>query len=285
MKTVGIWGAGVVGGATGKLFEHTCPDKVEVRYYDKYKPCTHSREDVAKCDFIFICLPTPMKRTGAICLDYIYSAFAELRSLNLSYGKEVIIRSTSVSGSSDYLASIYSEFNVSFMPEFLTEKDPIGDTLNASRVIIGAACDDSYNRLEKLFRHAYPAVPIVRLTRIEAETIKYMHNVMLMMSIMTANEIFLICDKIGVDYQKLQPLLAYDKRLGTFTKVPGHDGDFGAGGKCFPKDINAFIHLAESKGYTPNILKAGNALNNEIRRVKDWLDIPGAVESNRNFGG
>jgi len=285
--TVGIWGAGVVGGATGKLFEMLAPEKVRVLYYDKFKKTNATKEQVAKeSDFIFICLPTPMKVTGAISLDYLYSAFAELRAMNLSYGKEIIIRSTSVSGSSDYIASIYSEFNISFMPEFLTEKNALHDIIHTTRVVIGAHNDRSYALLEDLFRCAYEDnVEYIRMTRSEAETYKYVCNVMLAMSVLVANEIYLICDAIGVDYQNIEPYLKYDPRISSFTKVPGHDGDLGIGGKCFPKDLNAFIHLAESKGYVPNILRAGNELNNRIRLHKDWLEIPGAVDSNRKFGG
>ena len=286
--TVGIWGAGIVGGATGKLFEMlAAPEKVRVLYYDKFKETNATKEQVAKeSDFIFVCLPTPMKVTGAISLEYLYSAFAELRALNLSYGKEIIIRSTSVSGSSDYIASIYSEFNVSFMPEFLTEKNAVHDMIHATRIVIGAYNDRSYALIKDLFQCAYEdGIEYIRMSRSEAETYKYACNVMLAMSVLVSNEIYLICDAVGVDYNNIEPYLKYDSRISAFTKVPGHDGDLGVGGKCFPKDLNAFIHLAESKGYIPHILKAGDELNNRVRKNKDWLDIPGAVEDNKKFGG
>jgi UDPglucose 6-dehydrogenase len=286
-KTVGIWGSGVVGTATGKLFEMLAPDDVRVIYYDKFKETNATKEEVAKeSDFIFVCLPTPMKVTGAISLDYLYSAFAELRAMHLSYGKEIIIRSTSVSGSSDYIASIYSEFNISFMPEFLTEKNAIHDMVHATRIVIGAHSDRSFALLKDLFQCAYEdSIEYIRMSRSEAETYKYLCNVMLAMSVLVANECYLICDAVGVDYNNIEPYLKFDTRLSTFTKVPGHDGDMGVGGKCFPKDLNAFIHLAESKGYVPQILKAGDALNNKVRIHHDWLSIPGAVEGNKKFGG
>ena len=286
-KTVGIWGSGVVGTATGKLFEMLAPEDVRVLYYDKFKETNATKEQVAReSDFIFICLPTPMKVTGAISLDYLYSAFAELRVMNLSYGKEIIIRSTSVSGSSDYIASIYSEFNVSFMPEFLTEKNWEQDILDATRIAIGVDNEMSFDKIKKLFHLAYKdGLIYIKMNRSEAETYKYLANCMLAMAALVANEMYFICEAVGVDYQNIEPYLKYDPRLSTFTKVPGHDGDFGVGGKCFPKDLNAFIHLAVSKGYIPNVLIAGDTLNNRVRIHRDWLEIPGAVEGNKKFGG
>lgn len=286
MKKVGIWGAGVVGTATGMIFEHFCPDKVKVTYYDKFKdPYKNNAETLLEeSEFVFICLPTPMKVTGEIDLGYIKNALHEIdlyyrkegRSLNLPI---IIIRSTSVSGSTDRLANEHNRFDFAFCPEFLTEKSFIDDALTTNRVIIGTHFERTYLRIYKLFHLAFGnSVSYFHLSPIEAETLKYMSNVFLAGQVMLANEIYFTCRVLGVNYERLRKLLRFDPRIGSFTKVPGHDGDFGIGGKCFPKDLSAFVHLANEKGYMPEIMETMIKLNDRIRKNKDWLQIPGAHE-------
>ena len=71
-----------------------------------------------------------------------------------------------------------------------------------------------------------------------------------------------------------------DGRIGnSHIDVPGHDGDLGFGGKCFPKDLNAMIKRAESIGVCPSVMKGAWEKNREVRTNLDWFDIPGAVTS------
>lgn len=284
--TVGVWGAGVVGTATGMIFEHYCPNKVKVIYYDKYKDQykNNAEELLNESDFIFLCLPTPMKITGEINLEYIEKSLGEIDLFFKRKGKilnlpVLIIRSTSVSGSTDYFSRKHLEFDFAFCPEFLTEKNYINDIIATNKIIIGTAYERVYLRLHKLFYIAFGnSVSYFHLTPIEAETLKYMSNIFLAGQVMLANEMYFICDKLGVSYERLRQLLRFDNRIGAFTQVPGHDGDFGVGGKCFPKDLNAFVHLANSKGYKPEIMETMIKLNDHIRRNKDWFQIPGAHE-------
>jgi UDPglucose 6-dehydrogenase len=289
-KVIGIWGSGFVGSATGYIFETLCPDQVEVIYYDKFKPGFQDRkkELLERAEFIFLCLPTPMKVTGEIGLEYIEESLKEIEK---GLAEEellpvLIIRSTSVSGSTDRFATEYPQFPFAFMPEFLTEKNYLQDALNTNRIVIGANNTAIYDNLYSLFYLAYrDKVSYIRLSRKEAETLKYFSNVQLMVQVAISNELYFICDKIDVDYDKVRRILALDERIGKFTQVPGHDGDFGAGGKCLVKDTNAFAYMARQVGYFPTIMDTVIKFNEHIRRVKDWLDIPGAVESNTKFEG
>ena len=73
-----------------------------------------------------------------------------------------------------------------------------------------------------------------------------------------------------------------DGRIGnSHIDVPGHDGDYGFGGKCFPKDINAIIHKAEELGIDPTVMKAAWKKNLEVRKKLDWYDIEGAVSKEK----
>jgi UDPglucose 6-dehydrogenase len=281
--TVGVWGCGVVGGNTARLFKELSNHEVSVLTYDKYKNgnWVTPEEMVLLSDFIFICLPTPMKDTGEIDLSYIDAAIGEIDRLahQLRNNKPiVIIRSTSVSGSSDQYAEICPHLEIAFMPEFLTEANPWGDTVGATRVVIGTSNTLTFFTIRSLFQLVYGnQVEYIHMTRSEAEMYKYACNYLLSMSVLAANELYFICKAVGIDYQVIQKNLKYDSRIGKFTVVPGPDGDFGCGGKCFVKDINALAHLAKVNGYTPDLLDMAIDFNLKIRTNYDWLEIPGAV--------
>jgi len=67
------------------------------------------------------------------------------------------------------------------------------------------------------------------------------------------------------------------------TDIPGHDNFRGYGGKCFPKDVQAFIKWAEDNKLDLDMCKAAEKVNERVREVKDWLDIKGATSKN-NYG-
>jgi len=92
-----------------------------------------------------------------------------------------------------------------------------------------------------------------------------------------ANELYQICQKQGLDYDKIVNIVLLDKLVGKNIRVPGPDGYLGFGGKCLSKDLNALIKFAEKLGYDPKVLKAIWALNLKVRQNKDWLYISGAV--------
>jgi UDPglucose 6-dehydrogenase len=285
MITVGIWGCGVVGSNTARMFKELGKKRVKVLMYDKYKQgdfCS-KQELIDNSHFIFICLPTPMNDNGSVNLDYIHEALEEINkvSINRPWFQPIVIRSTITPGSCNSFAEKYRELNIAFIPEFLVESDPWTSTVKATRVIIGVDSEMFYYILETLFRSVYPLgeVKFIRMKREEAEMYKYACNTLLAMNVMTANEIYLICEKAGIDYGVIQRNLKLDSRIGTHTLVPGPDGDLGIGGKCLPKDVNALCHYAETVGYSPSFIKEGLNMNERIRKEMDWMNIPGAVSS------
>ncbi|MFH1506490.1 MAG: hypothetical protein ABIE94_05910, partial [archaeon] len=282
--SVGIWGCGNVGNATARVFEDLCPALVKVYKYDIDPSKSNASPDrVVECDFIFLCLPTPMKITGEISLEYLESALKEIRKLAKHSGenrKIIIIRSTTVSGSTDKFASEYTEFDFAFCPEFLREAHAVIDALNPGRIVIGTNDDRTSKLVEALFILAFaPKVRYVHLTRIEAETLKYFANTHRFVQVLLSNELFFFCQKIGVDYERVQEILSLDEVIGKFTNVPGHDGDFGAGGRCLPKDTSALAYIARTKDSPLLILEKAIEVNDKVRINKDWFQIKGAVES------
>ena len=87
-------------------------------------------------------------------------------------------------------------------------------------------------------------------------------------------------EAIEGDWEKAIEGFITDGRIGnSHIDVPGHDGDMGFGGKCFPKDLNAMIKRAEALGVNPCVMKGAWQKNKEVRTDLDWYDIPGAVSS------
>ena len=85
-----------------------------------------------------------------------------------------------------------------------------------------------------------------------------------------------ICDVVGADYDNILKLVLCDERIGkSHFAVPGPDGYHGFGGKCFPKDLNSFIHFSTTKNIKNIMLKASWEKNLEVRPERDWEKLKG----------
>ena len=106
--------------------------------------------------------------------------------------------------------------------------------------------------------------------------VKYTTNTFLSVKVSFANEIKMICDKIGIDYDKVTEYATLDERLGhSHWSVPGPDGHYGFGGSCFPKDINALINLSKSLELDLPTLEGAWLTNLEVRPECDWEELKG----------
>jgi len=284
---LGIIGIGFVGGTTATILE----ESHEVYRYDKYKSPYNSEsnlEDLAKnSECAFICVPTPMQPSGAIDYSNIHNSINELLHQVQKVGRSpsdltVVIRSTAVSGTTDDLAEKYP-FKFAFNPEFLREKHALEDMKNTNRIIVGANEPETQAKVVSIYKPIFPNATYILSTSKEAEMIKYAANVFLAGQVALANEIYQICQAVGVNYNTVKDAILLDDRIGRNIDVPGHDGDLGFGGKCFPKDLNALIYLARENMYRPHLLEEFWRLNEKVRRNKDWLEIEGATSEN-NFG-
>lgn len=278
---IGIIGVGVVGGSTGKVLA----TKHRVMYYDKFKDKYKDISKIAReAEIVFTCVPTPMKPSGEMDYSAIHNSLEYLldnvRKISRNPRDIInVIRSTAVSGTTDRFAEQYP-FRFAFNPEFLREKTAEEDMKNTDRVVIGANSPDVHEKIMDMYKEVFPNANYFSTDIRTAEMIKYAANVTLAAQTMIANEIHQICDVSGVDYSKVRNIISHDKRIGTNTQVPGPDGDLGFGGKCFPKDLNAFIHLARDNGYDPHLLTEVWRSNLKVREYHDWLDIKGATTGN-----
>jgi UDPglucose 6-dehydrogenase len=110
--------------------------------------------------------------------------------------------------------------------------------------------------------------------------VKYLTNNFLSVKVSFANEMYQLCDKLNIDYDKVVEYATMDDRLGkSHWNVPGHDGDFGFGGHCFPKDLAAILNLTEELKTVNNVLCATQETNNNVRKDRDWEKMKGRAVS------
>lgn len=272
---------GVVGfGFLGRALVHGFCLHADIKIYDKYDNTYDSLEDtVNSSDFIFIGVPTPMSEDGSQDLSNVKDAVASVVQVAESR-KVIVLRSTIIPGTTRELARKYRKHDFVFFPEFLTERSAKLDFINAARIIFGGNLTVT-SKMEKLFRIRFPHTPIYRTTWEAAEVVKYMSNSFFAVKVSYLNEMYDIAKHIEVSYEDLRDMWLADCRVGnSHADVPGHDGNRGYGGKCFPKDVRAFIKWAEDNNLQIDMCKAADEVNKRVRKVKDWLDIKGAVSDN-----
>ena len=275
---IGIIGNGFVGSA---LIQGFILDTKDIFIYDKDpKRSTHSMASLMKeSDVVFVCVPTPMFESGECDLSIVENVINDISTThNRKNSQVVVIKSTIVPGTIESLAKKYPKLELVFNPEFLTERKARLDFINTSRIILGGNNSSSMDKVEKLYRLRFPYTKIIKTDFGTAQLIKYMANCFFATKVSFMNEMYQICEAINGDWNSALEGFISDGRIGnSHTDVPGHDGDFGFGGKCFPKDINAIIKRAESLGINPAVMKGAWEKNKEVRNDLDWYDIEGAV--------
>jgi len=280
MEKIGVIGQGFVGTAVKEGMKNF----FDVRTFDINGKCNEPTLDslIKNVNETFLCLPTPMKKSGECDLSIVKECLTRLLVVVEYYSKKdfiVIIKSTIPPGTTEKLNQEFPHIHIAFNPEFLTEANAIEDYKNQNRIIIGA--DRPYSsRVKQIFAKAFPKVPIIKTSSTIAETIKYVTNTFLAMKVSYANEIYQLCEKLGVDYDKVIEYARYDDRLGnSHWAVPGPDGDFGFGGHCFPKDIAALSYVANQLGVDRTMLVATMTKNVLVRTDLDWTRQVGRAVS------
>ena len=263
---IGIVGNGFVGNAVYQNFR----DKTQCKVYDVDKNRSlNTLSEVIEQDFIFVCLPTPMRYGGECDLSILDNFFESLPDPNFSpiIGTFIIKSTVPVGTTRKY----YEQFNVIHNPEFLTARNAIKDFANSERNIVGGdmdLCVDFVSMFEKFF----PEIPSIITTSDESEAIKYFSNTFLAYKVAYFNKIYDMCEVLGMDYDAVKEGIVADSRIGkSHTNVPGIDNDRGFGGTCFPKDINSLIKQMESHNIDAEMLKKVWEYNQSIRSVVDWI--------------
>ncbi len=270
---IGICGYGFVGKALHNGFKHFGITNFTI--YDPFKSATKVSE-LSKCKMVFVCVPTPMGKDGSMDVTAMDTVLGELDAI--SYNNIVVIKSTVTPLHIKELSEKYNKLKIIANPEFLTERSADQDFINSKWVIIGGK-EEYTADLADLSKRCWPAATVTVVSLEAAMMMKYMTNSWFAVKVSLLNEFFKLYQSLGcTDWDELMKAFATDVRVGpSHLAVPGPDGDFGWGGKCFPKDLNAMMALAQKFGTLSNVMQAAWATNKKVRTNKDWLTIDGAV--------
>ena len=281
---IGIVGHGYVGTAVREVFSK----HYETNTFDLNGNCNCKSMDelIDNSDIIFVCVPTPMKKDGGCDTSIVENVITELNDLALvrqCANRIVAIKSTIPPKTTNRLNKVCECISVIFNPEFLTEANFIEDFKNQNRIIIGGE-RPSTTKLRQVYSLVFPDATIVKTGSKTAEMVKYMTNTFLATKVSFANEMYQICDKLNIDYDKVVEYSTYDERLGkSHWAVPGPDGKLGFGGSCFPKDINALIELSKNDlDLWPATLIGAWATNLDVRPEQDWKELKGRAVVDEN---
>jgi UDPglucose 6-dehydrogenase len=277
-KRIGIVGNGFVGSAVRYGFSPNVGVDAEVRVYDRDpNKSTHVLRDALDTDIIFLSVPTPSNSDGSMNIDIVdnvlqnINEYAQLFQIGI-----ILLRSTVTPGTTRQLQEKYPSLRIVFNPEFLTERSANFDFINQSRFILGGDSDDMIE-VSELFRERFGSTLSIIETNYEtAEMIKYMTNTFFATKISFLNDMKLLADKCGVIWEDAIEGFVRDGRVGhSHLNVPGHDGKYGFGGSCFPKDIQALIDFGEKNDVDMNVLKGVWETNLKVRPEKDWEQLKG----------
>jgi UDPglucose 6-dehydrogenase len=264
---VGVIGNGFVGEAISFAFSSV--SDMYVYDTDPLKSLD-DLESVHNCDFVFVCVPTPMFEDGSQDLSYVEGVFEKATSKPV-----YILKSTVLPGTTEGLSEKYSNFKIIFSPEFLTERTAKLDMLTQSRIILGGELSLT-EKAKTLFNVRFKIKNIIQTDSKTAELTKYMNNTFFATKVSIMNEFKLLCDKIGANWQDALKGFVSDGRIGdSHLNVPGHDGKLGYGGTCFPKDVNALLSFSKKHEIELNTIKGGWKTNLKVRVEKDWEEKEG----------
>ena len=277
MSTIGIVGNGFVGNsiATG-MFGFV--DDVKIYDIDPAR-CMHTLHEVVnESDVVFVSVPTPMRNVlgGEIDLSILESALKSIDDV-VNNDVVIVIKSTIVPGTMESLQAKFPQLRLVFSPEFLTERYARLDFINSARIVLGGNSSD-VSIVCDVLKPRFPGAKFVITDFATSQLIKYMANCFFSVKVSFMNEMYQVCEAVGGDWDEAIVGFISDGRIGnSHITVPGHDGEFGFGGKCFPKDLNAMIYRCRDLGVDPTVMEATWKKNLEVREKLDWSEIDGAV--------
>ncbi len=246
-------------------------------------------EAIRASNAIFICVGTPPKENGEADLSAIDNVArqiaTEARSPKLIIEKSTVPARTGLElrrALNAYSRNSGLTFRVVSNPEFLREGTAVGDFFHPDRIVVGVEDESAAAQMREIYRpilerkfrcpvheHSCPdgsAAHLLVTTINSAELIKHASNSFLALKISYANVIADLCEKIGADVEEVTQAMGLDPRIGGQFLRAG----LGFGGFCFPKDLQAFVHLAGTVGVDFEILKAAERVNKQ--RIDRFLE-------------
>jgi len=218
-------------------------------------------EAVEKSDVIFIAVPTPPQPDGSVDMSFIERVARDIAGAITSY-KIVVDKSTVPVKTGDKVAETIKryckakvEFDVVSNPEFLREGFAVEDLMHPDRIVIGVRSPRPVSAMQAVYTPFN--APIIVTDINSAELIKHAANSFLALKISYINAISVLCEATGANVQEVAAGMGMDERIGRRFLNAG----IGFGGSCFPKDLSAFIKIAQQIGYDFHLLKEVQRIN------------------------
>ena len=233
-------------------------------------------EAITAGDVLFVCVGTPQGADGRADLSQV-EGVARTIALHLDSPKVIVEKSTVPVKTAQWIRrtiELYRrgdvEFSVASNPEFLREGSAVADFRSPDRIVLGVEDDRARNLLLELY--ADYDCPKVVVDLETAEIIKHASNSFLATKISFINMVAELCDAVGADVEDVARGMGLDPRIGPQFLRAG----LGYGGSCFPKDVRAFIRIAEDHGVDFNLLDQVDVVNDRrapyvVARLKDLL--------------
>ena len=261
----------------------------EARKQGRLSFCADAAETIRFGDAIFICVGTPPLPNGSADLSAI-DHVARVVATEARTPKLVIEKSTVPAQTGQELKralAVYGRksgvtFRVASNPEFLREGTAVGDFLHPHRIVVGVEDEMAEKQLKEIYRPVLErsfkcpvhsgrcpevALPTWLVTTINsAELIKHASNSFLAVKISYANMVADLAEKLGADIEEVVRAVGMDPRIGPSFFHAG----IGFGGFCLPKDLQAFVHLAEKSGADFSMLKEAENINK--RRIDRFME-------------
>lgn len=234
---------------------------------------------ISASDVLFICVGTPQKENGEADLTQV-EGVARIIARNLNGYKLIVEKSTVPAITGQWIKKTIDRFartegsaktnghrtngaappvsfDVASNPEFLQEGKAVDDFFRPDRIVIGVESDRARELLEEIYRPLKR--PIVVTNLCTAELIKHAANAFLSTKISFINMVSDVCEAVGADVVRVAEGIGLDSRIGPQFLKAG----VGFGGSCFPKDVRAFIHLAETRGVNVSLMLEVERINRE----------------------
>ena len=233
-------------------------------------------EGVAKSDIIFIAVPTPPQPDGSVDMSFIERVARDIAAAMSDY-KIIVDKSTVPVQTGEKVAETIKRYckarvecDVISNPEFLREGFAVEDLMKPDRIVIGVRSQRPVAAMKEVY--APFNAPIIVTDINSAELIKHASNSFLALKISYINAVSVICEATGANVQEVANGMGMDERIGRRFL----NASLGFGGSCFPKDLSAFIKIAEQLGYNFGLLKEVQRINagqmdRFLKKISDTL--------------
>jgi len=236
---------------------------------------------VAELDALTICVPTPLSKTRTPDISNVVSA-AESVAANLRSGQLIVLQSTTYPGTTEEIVlpilqgadrEVGRDFFLGYAPERV---DPGNRewTIKTTPKLVGGVTTECLHRTQLLYRQIIDTVVPVSSTKV-AETAKLHENTFRAVNIALANELALMCDRLGISTWEVIEAAATKP----FAFLPHYPGP-GLGGDCIPVVPHFLAWRLREYGYSPQLIEAAHEVNAQmpmyvVQKISDALNDVG----------